>query len=96
MHPGIDELIALHRADARASARDEAAIDHAVRLRAEWAAAGTLCPPPLLTGHDLLEMGIEQGPAFKGLLVKAREAQLDGTLRTREEALGFVRMLLVQ
>jgi poly(A) polymerase len=94
VHPGIEELIALHRADARASGRDEAAIDHAVRLRAEWDAAGTLWPTPLLTGHDLLEMGIAQGPVFKQVLEMVREQQMDGTLRTREEALEFVRRLL--
>jgi poly(A) polymerase len=91
VHPGIDELIALHRADARASGRDEAAIDHAVRLRAEWAAAGTLWPTPLLNGHDLQAMGLAPGPLFKQLLDKVWEAQLDGTLKTREEALDFVR-----
>ena len=39
-------------------------------------------------------MGIAQGPRFKTLLEKVREAQLDGTLKTREEALEFVRRLL--
>jgi poly(A) polymerase len=50
----------------------------------------------LLTGHDLQAMGLTPGPVFKRLLDRAREEQLDGTLRTREEALEFVRRLLDQ
>lgn len=94
VHPGIEELIALHRADARASGRDEEAIDHAVRLREQWDREGTLSPSPLLTGNDLLDMGVPQGPVFKVLLEKVREAQLDGTIRAKDEARELARRLL--
>jgi poly(A) polymerase len=45
-----------------------------------------LDPPPLLTGDDLLALGWEQGPIFKKVLDAVREAQLDGTITTKEEA----------
>ena len=51
----------------------------------EWSAE-ELNPPPLLTGHDLIRMGLTQGPLFKELLQRVREAQLDGTIKTAREA----------
>ena len=49
---------------------------------------------PILTGNDLMEMGLTPGPRFKTLLEKVREAQLDGTVRTKDEAIALVRKLL--
>ena len=47
-------------------------------------------PPPLLTGHDLLAMGIPEGPDIGRLLAQLREAQAAGEIKTREEASDFV------
>ena len=52
-----------------------------------------LNPPPLLTGHDLIRRGHEPGPHFKVWLDAVREAQLDGTISTFEEALALVERL---
>ncbi|HEY4761188.1 MAG TPA: CCA tRNA nucleotidyltransferase [Thermoguttaceae bacterium] len=46
-----------------------------------------LNPPPLVTGEDLLQLGIPQGPQYRSILQKIREMQLDGELLTREAAL---------
>ena len=48
----------------------------------------------LVSGHDLTAMGLEPGPRYKELLDRVREAQLDGTITTREEALAMLRSLL--
>jgi poly(A) polymerase len=96
VHKGIDELLALHRADAIASGRDCDHVEYAERMRGEWDARGELAPPPLLTGNDLLDMGIPQGPVYKTILDKVREAQLDGIIRAREEAIAMVRRLLAE
>jgi poly(A) polymerase len=93
IHPGIEELFALHRADALASNRDLDHVEHAVKQRAEWAAKGELDPPPIITGHHLLAWGLEQGPEFKRLLDAVREAQLEGTISTVEEAKALVERL---
>jgi poly(A) polymerase len=45
-----------------------------------------LDPPPLVTGEDLLAMGIPQGPKYKTIIQKIREMQLDGELLTTEDA----------
>jgi poly(A) polymerase len=94
VHRGIFELFSLHRADAIASGRGIGHVEYAERMRALWEERGELAPKPLITGNDLLEMGLEAGPLFKELLEKVYEAQLDDIVRTREEALVMVRRLL--
>ncbi|MCS6852997.1 MAG: CCA tRNA nucleotidyltransferase [Gemmataceae bacterium] len=88
-HPGIRELLALHRADALASGRSTDHVDYCEFLLREWTEAD-LNPPPLLTGHDLTRHGLEPGPEFKTLLAAVREAQLEGTIKTPQEALALV------
>ncbi|MFG0265815.1 MAG: CCA tRNA nucleotidyltransferase [Rhodopirellula sp. JB055] len=46
-----------------------------------------LNPPPLVTGADLISTGMRPGPEFKAILQSIRDDQLDGKLKTREEAL---------
>jgi poly(A) polymerase len=85
IHPGIRELLELHRADARAAGRDTDHVAYCEQLLREWTQED-LDPPPLLTGDDLIQAGHKPGPLFKKLLDAVREAQLDGTIRTKEEA----------
>jgi poly(A) polymerase len=92
-HPGIHELLMLHRADALASGREPTHVEFAEAKRREWAASGELDPPPLLTGDDLKEMGLPPGPLFKRILDAVREGQLDGTLTTRDGAVELARRL---
>lgn len=44
-------------------------------------------PPPLVTGRDLVALGLSPGPDFKKWLGRLRELQLEGDLRNRREAL---------
>jgi len=92
-HPGIRELLALHRADAQASGRGTAHVEYCEQLLAEWSASD-LNPEPLLTGHDLARYGLKPGPLFKRLLDAVREAQLDGKVKSKKEALELVDRLL--
>jgi len=48
-------------------------------------------PPPLVTGNDLISLGMKPGPAFKDILGKICDLQLEGKLRTREEALALLK-----
>jgi putative nucleotidyltransferase with HDIG domain len=91
-HPGIRELLTLHRADARASGKSEDHVDFCEQKLREWSIKD-LDPPPLITGDDLLRHGLEQGPHFKTLLDAVREAQLEGTIGTPEEAMAMVTRL---
>jgi poly(A) polymerase len=93
VHPGIHELLALHRADARASGRSEDHVDFCEQCLREWS-ADVLDPQPLLTGDDLVRHGLEPGPSFKALLDAVREAQLEGTIASVEQGLSLVDRLI--
>jgi poly(A) polymerase len=88
-HPGIRELLALHRADALASGRSLEHVEFCEQRLREWPAE-ILDPAPLITGDDLVRHGLSPGPHFKAVLDAVREAQLEGTITTAEEALRLV------
>lgn len=50
--------------------------------------------PRLITGDDLCALGLTPGPEFRRLLAAVEEAQWDGQVSTREEALALVKSLL--
>lgn len=90
--PGIDELLQLH-ADRLALAGQ--ATDDVAYCRAQLQRpAAELDPPPLLSGHDLMELGVPRGEIYRHLLQAVREAQLDGQIGSRGEALAWVNRLL--
>src|SRR5262249_4664100 len=91
-HPGIQELLALHPADALASGRSTDHLEYGEGL----CRALPPLPPPPITGDDLKALGLEPGPLFKRLLDAVREAQLEETLSTREEAVRLVYRLLCE
>jgi poly(A) polymerase len=93
IHPGIRELLQLHRADALASGRGVEHVEYCEQLLREWGEED-LNPPPLVTGHDLMKLGIVQGPIYKKLLEAVREAQLDGTIKSFKEARELILKLL--
>jgi poly(A) polymerase len=53
--------------------------------------AEAIRPEALITGRDLIEAGYEPGPRFKEVLGAVEDAQLEGRLTSREEAMEFVR-----
>lgn len=55
----------------------------------------SLRPEPVLSGDDLMaELSLEPGPSVGWLLSQVREAQAEGLVRTRQEALEQARRLL--
>lgn len=52
--------------------------------------------PPLLTGHDLIKLGMKPGPALGRLLAEIRERQLQDELRTRSAALRWAKQRLAE
>ncbi|HCC55416.1 MAG TPA: polynucleotide adenylyltransferase [Desulfobulbaceae bacterium] len=51
--------------------------------------------PPLLTGHDLIEIfALEPGPVFKEVLDGLIVAQVEGLVSNREQALAWVKMIV--
>jgi poly(A) polymerase len=93
VHPGIRELLDLHRADALAWGHSTDHVEYCENLLREWTEAD-LDPPPLISGHDLARLGLKPGPLYKKLLDAVREAQLDGTITTPKQAIELVKWLL--
>lgn len=51
----------------------------------------TPAPSPLISGEDLIALGYAPGPMFGRILQAIEDLQLEGILRTREEALEHIR-----
>ncbi|NDQ56034.1 MAG: CCA tRNA nucleotidyltransferase [Acidipila sp.] len=51
-------------------------------------------PARLVTGDDLLLEGLRPGPRFRQILEAVEEAQLEGKLANRDEALAYARTLI--
>jgi poly(A) polymerase len=91
--PLIHELLALESAHANAANESQADVEFCQNyLRAT--PTEEVNPPPLITGDDLKALGIEPGPQYKEILERVRDAQLDGVISTREEALELVLRLV--
>jgi poly(A) polymerase len=46
---------------------------------------------PLVNGKDLIALGMKPGPEFKEILEKTREAQLEGIIKTKDDAIGYIK-----
>jgi poly(A) polymerase len=87
---GFDELLVLARLDALASNRDLRYVAFCERRRTELAQVEDVRPPRLLGGDDLIALGYRPGPLFTEILAALEEAQLEGEVRTRDEAVALV------
>ena len=47
--------------------------------------------PRLVTGYDLIDMGLKPGPIFKEILGEVEELQVEGIITTREQALEYIK-----
>ena len=75
----------LRLGDAESNILDE--LDNAEEDRACWEEKGSLNPPLLITGKDLLAAGFQPGPEIKEIMDRVRRAQLNEEIGTKEEAL---------
>ncbi len=86
---GFEEHLELHRLDCLSSHRHLENYEMARRLLAETPLQ-VIKPSPLLSGDDLIAQGYPPGPLFKQILRTVEDAQLEGKIRSREEALQLV------
>jgi poly(A) polymerase len=56
--------------------------------------APVLAGPRLVTGRDLIAMGLSPGPVFKDILAAVEKAQVEGTVADRGQALELARRFL--
>ncbi|MCC6849416.1 MAG: CCA tRNA nucleotidyltransferase [Deltaproteobacteria bacterium] len=88
---GIEELLELARMDATAASGD---LRYWEFCRATLAglSAQQMHPPALVTGRDLIAIGLTPGPRFSEILHAVEEQQLEGALADRDAALAWVRV----
>jgi poly(A) polymerase len=83
----------LHRLDCLGSHGDLDLHEFLVEQAAELEKKPTI-RPPLLTGKDLIELGMKPGPAMGVLLNEIREKQLQDELKTPRQAKAWVKKRL--
>ena len=88
--PRFDEHLELHRLDCKASHRKLGLYDYTRQKIAELTPQ-SIRPTPLVGGDDLLAAGYSPGPQFKEILTAVEDAQLEGQVDSKEQAMGFVR-----
>lgn len=88
--PGFDDLLELCRADCLASHGDLSTIGEILSYLEALPPEGA-APPRLITGEDLQALGYRPGPRFREILTAVEDAQLEGRLASRDEALAWTR-----
>ncbi|MGH9507884.1 MAG: CCA tRNA nucleotidyltransferase [Terriglobales bacterium] len=88
--PGFERHLELNRLDCQTSHGDLSGYEF---VRAQMAATPEEAarPPRLLTGDDLAALGYPAGPIYREILSAVEDAQLEGRLGSREEAVAFLR-----
>jgi poly(A) polymerase len=84
------DLLELHRADCLGSHADLELYELAVSKAREFESAqeaASLRPAGLLDGGDLIALGYKPGPLFKEILNWLEDEQLEGRLKTKDQAL---------
>jgi poly(A) polymerase len=89
----FDEHLALHRADCLASHGKLDNYEFALEKQATLSEEA-IRPPRLVTGHDLMRMGMAPGPRLGQILDALEDAQLEGEVTDRDAALGLARRLI--
>jgi poly(A) polymerase len=86
----FDEHLELHRLDCKASHQKLRMYDFICHKMAELTPQA-IYPTPLVGGDDLVAAGYSPGPQFKEILSAVEDGQLEGRLRSKEQAMRFVR-----
>ncbi|HZD33331.1 MAG TPA: CCA tRNA nucleotidyltransferase [Candidatus Angelobacter sp.] len=88
--PTFEEHLQMHRMDCVASHGGLKCYEFvAEKLRST--PPEEIRPEPLINGRDLIEMGYRPGPWFTEILSAVEEAQLEGRLRSRADAVAWVK-----
>ncbi len=93
--PTFGEEMELHRVDCGSS---NGFTDNYEFLQAKAVefAAEPLIPPPLVSGRDLIQLGLQPGPRFREILEAVQTEQLEGRILDREPALDYLKGLAAE
>ena len=70
---------------------DEVVEAHCLRILELFEEKDIVHPPPLITGHDVMALGYPSSPRVGQILNFIRQKQVEGKIKTREEALEVLR-----
>jgi poly(A) polymerase len=87
--PRFDEHLQLHRLDCESSHGNLASYNF-TREKIASMTPEIMQPALLINGDDLIALGYKPGPEFKKILSAVEDGQLEGRLRSKEEATAFV------
>ncbi|MYA80662.1 MAG: CCA tRNA nucleotidyltransferase [Acidobacteriia bacterium] len=87
--PHFEEHLELHRLDCLGS-HGKLRLYELARTKLAALPEEELSPPRLLTGNDLIAAGYAPGPSFQEMLGDVEDAQLEGRIATRQEAMEYV------
>jgi len=87
--PRFEEHLALHRLDCLSSHRNLEAYEFVTDF-IRTTPPEVVRPGKLVTGEDVLGLGYKPGPIVGRILAAVEEAQLNGDVGSREEAISFV------
>jgi poly(A) polymerase len=90
--PTFQLELELHRIDCSSSHGDLKHYDF-LKHQLETMSAEQIDPPQLISGRDLIEMGLPPGKIFSRILDAVRLAQLEEAVENRSEALALARKL---
>ncbi len=93
--PTFTDEMELHRVDCGSSNGFTDNYEFLLAKAAEFAAE-PLIPPPLVTGRDLIQLGLQPGPRFKEILETIQTEQLEGRILDREPALAYLKELAAE
>lgn len=85
--------LALHRADCIGSNGNLENYEFAKKESSELPESLSL-PDWFVTGRDLIDLGLKPGPAFKEILGKLQDEQLEGSFDSREDAINRMNTLI--
>jgi poly(A) polymerase len=86
----FEEHLELHRLDCLSSHRNLETYEW-VRARLNELPEEAIRPPKLVTGDDLIALGLPPGPRYTEILRAVEDAQLEGQIASRDDALQLVR-----
>ncbi|MFH1067399.1 MAG: CCA tRNA nucleotidyltransferase [bacterium] len=84
--PYFEKELEMHRLDCLCS-HEQLDIYHFLVQKKNELGEAQIKPPPLVTGSDVLALGLKPGPIVGKILAAIEEEQLEGKLQSREEAL---------
>jgi len=88
----FDLELELHRIDCSSSHGDLEHYDY-LKHQLETMTPEQIDPPSLISGHDLIDMGLPPGKTIGRILEAVKIAQLEEAVQTRHEALAMARKL---